>query len=592
MQWLLAPDSKVQLSGHSTVAVWALIMGSAWFFLGCFAVFEVIAANKKLIALRDQLRTILLLTTLFIVAWVITGNAWIIGDFSSFGVVPQDCKDGNMGNRNLYHYCLAMLIFFDIVLPLFFIGAAFMTADFKNKTILNKTFLGPASATTPPDVESSMSSASSSPAEVPKSSLACCTFPIAVSGFIFSTVVLFLIFVTIAGQLGQDGNAFCQGYWRKDPKYQLGNHSIIAVWALLQGSAFFFCGFLWLLENIAAGMRAISLRDRIRTILLLHVLFTLAWMIAGNVWILGDENNMGKVPDDCKNGAMGDRNLYHFCISIIIIMDVLIPIGMFVVFALTYDFKYNTICNRPLYFTRAGVYTQSGELPFHARKSAPCCSIPVSLFALFWFALVFIVFIVVPSILEPGVMRRPWDQTFCNGYWKTNPKYQLSGHPTAAVWALLQGSTIIFIGFLWILENLAASMGARAFRDQVRTLILLSGLFGFCWLIQGNIWILGDEKGHSSLGVIPQDCKDGNMGNRNLYHFCEAMIIFLDIVVPLGALAVAVRTGLNKTLMFYDRPAVTIPAPEPVPEPHVAEKPAAPVPEIPSQAVNVFIGQA
>mmetsp|Transcript_29740 Transcript_29740/g.78454 ORF Transcript_29740/g.78454 Transcript_29740/m.78454 type:complete len:83 (-) Transcript_29740:262-510(-) len=82
------------------------------------------------------------------------------------------------------------------------------------------------------------------------------------------------------------------------------------------------------------------------------------------------------------------------------------------------------------------------------------------------------------------------------------------------------------------------------------------------------------------------------MGNRNLYHFCEAMIIFLDIVVPLGALAVAVRTGLNKTLMFYDRPAVTIPAPEPVPEPHVAEKPAAPVPEIPSQAVNVFIGQA
>mmetsp|Transcript_64779 Transcript_64779/g.173829 ORF Transcript_64779/g.173829 Transcript_64779/m.173829 type:complete len:249 (-) Transcript_64779:401-1147(-) len=196
----------------------------------------------------------------------------------------------------------------------------------------------------------------------------------------------------------------------------------------MQGSAFFFCGFLWVLEYLAAAMRAIALRDRIRTILLLTVMFTLAWMIAGNVWVIGDLNNLGKIPDDCKNGLMGNRNLYHFCLSILVIMDVLIPIGMFAAFASTYDEKSRSICNRPLFLNRQDVLLRSGKLPSFARKTWPCCTIPVTIFSFVIFTVVFAIFAVVPNVLEPGSTRRPWDATFCNGYWLANPKYQLSGH--------------------------------------------------------------------------------------------------------------------------------------------------------------------
>ncbi len=60
--------------------------------------------------------------------------------------------------------------------------------------------------------------------------------------------------------------------------------STVAVWALLMGSTWFFVGLLWFLESLAASMRAYALRDRIRTLLLLSVLFFFAWLIAGNVW--------------------------------------------------------------------------------------------------------------------------------------------------------------------------------------------------------------------------------------------------------------------------------------------------------------------
>lgn len=63
--------------------------------------------------------------------------------------------------------------------------------------------------------------------------------------------------------------------------------------------------------------------------------------------------------------------------------------------------------------------------------------------------------------------------------------------------------------------------------------------------------IIGDETTGSKLGVIPQECKDGNMGNRNLYHFCLAVLIFMDITVPLALLAVMIRSSLTRTLSLF-----------------------------------------
>jgi hypothetical protein len=61
---------------QSKVAVWALLQGATFFFLGLLCVIENLAASRKLITLRDQLRTLLLLTALFLVAWMIAGNVW------------------------------------------------------------------------------------------------------------------------------------------------------------------------------------------------------------------------------------------------------------------------------------------------------------------------------------------------------------------------------------------------------------------------------------------------------------------------------------------------------------------------------------
>jgi hypothetical protein len=66
--------------------------------------------------------------------------------------------------------------------------------------------------------------------------------------------------------------------------------SIVAVWALLQGSTFFFLGLLCVLENVAASRKAVALRDQLRTLLLLTGLFFVAWMIAGNVWCFPNIN--------------------------------------------------------------------------------------------------------------------------------------------------------------------------------------------------------------------------------------------------------------------------------------------------------------
>ena len=49
-------------------------------------------------------------------------------------------------------------------------------------------------------------------------------------------------------------------------------------------------------------------------------------------------------------------------------------------------------------------------------------------------------------------------------------------------------TTILFIGIFLILENLAATYKFVGIRDQLRTIILLTSLFGFTWWITGNNW--------------------------------------------------------------------------------------------------------
>ena len=113
-------------------------------------------------------------------------------------MVPQACKDGNMGNRNLYHFCLAILIFLDISVPLTLFAIILLTLNTKERSFLNKTLGGGAT-----DANTSLSdTAQSTP---------CCTTAVSAGALVFG-LVMFLIFVTIAGQLGQASSAFCNGY--------------------------------------------------------------------------------------------------------------------------------------------------------------------------------------------------------------------------------------------------------------------------------------------------------------------------------------------------------------------------------------------
>uniref|UniRef100_A0A6T8BZW8 Uncharacterized protein n=1 Tax=Cryptomonas curvata TaxID=233186 RepID=A0A6T8BZW8_9CRYP len=124
--------------------------------------------------------------------------------------------------------------------------------------------------------------------------------------------------------------------------------------------------------------------------------------------------------------------------------------------------------------------------------------------------------------------------------------------PTVAVWAYIMAAAILVIGFFLIIENIAADYKARGLRDQMRTLILLTSIFSVAWWITGNSWIISptSEKfnGITSMrGMIPDDCKNGNMGDRSFYHFLLAMIIILDVLIPICGAYVVGRTFLNRT---------------------------------------------
>ena len=51
----------------------------------------------------------------------------------------------------------------------------------------------------------------------------------------------------------------------------------------------------------------------------------------------------------------------------------------------------------------------------------------------------------------------------------------------------------------------------------------------------------------SMRGMIPDDCKNGGMGDRGFYHFLLAMIIILDVLIPICGAYVIARTFLNRT---------------------------------------------
>jgi hypothetical protein len=84
------------------------------------------------------------------------------------------------------------------MVPITLIAIVVLTTDFRTFTFLNKTLLGAASTSEP---NSSTDSA-------------CCTLPVAFGALVVG-LVMFLIFVTIAGVLGQDSTAFCNGYVRR-----------------------------------------------------------------------------------------------------------------------------------------------------------------------------------------------------------------------------------------------------------------------------------------------------------------------------------------------------------------------------------------
>jgi hypothetical protein len=51
----------------------------------------------------------------------------------------------------------------------------------------------------------------------------------------------------------------------------------------------------------------------------------------------------------------------------------------------------------------------------------------------------------------------------------------------------------------------------------------------------------------SMRGMIPDACKDGNSGDNGFYKFLLALVVILDIVVPVTLAYLVARTGLSRT---------------------------------------------
>jgi hypothetical protein len=117
-----------------------------------------------------------------------------------------------MGNRNLYHFCLAILIFLDITVPLSLAAIIILTRNANDKSILNKT-LGLSTVSPPNSMTVETAAVTNPEAKIDVSASACCTTTVSIGTFVFG-LLMFVTFVTIAGVLGQSSTIFCNGYVR------------------------------------------------------------------------------------------------------------------------------------------------------------------------------------------------------------------------------------------------------------------------------------------------------------------------------------------------------------------------------------------
>jgi hypothetical protein len=129
---------------------------------------------------------------------------------------------------------------------------------------------------------------------------------------------------------------------------------------------------------------------------------------------MGDESAMGVIPSDCKQGNMGNRNLYHFCYVIIVILDIAFPLVSCTIAAFTVDVSNFTICARTPFLQPKETGSPASADP--RRLTYPCCSLGVSLTTFAFSLAMFVIFVTIPSVMEPGKMSFAWDQHFCNGY--------------------------------------------------------------------------------------------------------------------------------------------------------------------------------
>ncbi len=126
---------------------------------------------------------------------------------------------------------------------------------------------------------------------------------------------------------------------------------------------------------------------------------------------------MGVVPRECKEGNLGNRNLYQFCYVIIIFLDIAVPLALLAIAAFTVDISSSTICNKTLFMTTPQTGSAASAASTNLNRLAySCCSLGVSVTTFAFCLALFVIFITIASVMEPGTMSYAWDQHFCNGY--------------------------------------------------------------------------------------------------------------------------------------------------------------------------------
>ena len=112
-------------------------------------------------------------------------------------------------------------------------------------------------------------------------------------------------------------------------------------------------------------------------------------------------------------------------------------------------------------------------------------------------------------------------------------------------WCELNGAIVAGLGLLLIFEWTFNSCNARTARDGCRFAAGALVVFSWAWLIAGNVWIFDAESTGSC--VVISACRNGGLGNRNVYTFAYVIIIIEDILWPVIFAYVTLRTCLQKT---------------------------------------------